>query len=279
MRAQLGRRDRRDEGGSRSALLPDLARALDLALRLGCRLAVSQGSGRRLLGLDKHTNQLVCSHLGSSRAAKTMDLIHESKAKFLDAALHVIRSRGYSATRIEDVCDAAGLTKGSFFHHFDSKEDLALAAADHFAAMANRIFASAPYQELPDPLDRLLGYVDFRIAISRASCRTSPACSARWSKKRTTPIQLFAPLAIRTSARTQRPWRETSLKQRRATRPTHPGQPRASAFSPRPSSRGHSFLRKRSTGPKSPPTVSGICAGTSRPNSDPTTTTREHDHG
>ena len=94
-----------------------------------------------------------------------MDLIHESKAKFLDAALHVIRSRGYSATRIEDVCDAAGLTKGSFFHHFDSKEDLALAAADHFAGMADRIFASAPYQKLADPLERLLGYVDFRIAI------------------------------------------------------------------------------------------------------------------
>jgi len=96
-----------------------------------------------------------------------MDLIHESKAKFLDAALHVIRSRGYSATRIEDVCDAAGLTKGSFFHHFDSKEELALEAAAHFAAMADRIFASAPYQELGDPLERLLGYVDFRIAILR----------------------------------------------------------------------------------------------------------------
>src|SRR5260221_4729610 len=96
-----------------------------------------------------------------------MDLIHESKAKFLDAALHVIRSRGYSATRIEDVCDAAGLTKGSFFHHFDSKEELAIEAAAHFARMADRIFASAPYQELGDPLERLLSYVDFRIAILR----------------------------------------------------------------------------------------------------------------
>jgi TetR/AcrR family transcriptional regulator, transcriptional repressor for nem operon len=90
---------------------------------------------------------------------------HESKGKFLDAALHVIRAKGYSATRIEDVCDAAGLTKGSFFHHFESKEDLALAAADHFAAMADRAFATAPYQRVADPLDRLLGYVDFRSAI------------------------------------------------------------------------------------------------------------------
>jgi len=90
---------------------------------------------------------------------------HESKAKILDAALHVIRAKGYTATRIEDVCEAAGLTKGSFFHHFKSKEDLALQAADHFGAMAERIFATAPYQNVTDPLDRLLGYVDFRRAI------------------------------------------------------------------------------------------------------------------
>jgi len=90
---------------------------------------------------------------------------HGSKTKFLDAALHVIRAKGYSATTIDDVCEAAGLTKGSFFHHFESKEDLALAAADHFAAMADRAFAAAPYQRVADPLDRLLAYVDFRGAI------------------------------------------------------------------------------------------------------------------
>src|SRR5689334_15819032 len=94
---------------------------------------------------------------------------HESKTKFLDAALRVIRTRGYTATRIDDVCVAAGLTKGSFFHHFKSKEELAIAAADHFSAMADRIFAAAPYQRAEDPLERLLGYVDFRIAILRGA--------------------------------------------------------------------------------------------------------------
>jgi TetR/AcrR family transcriptional repressor of nem operon len=93
------------------------------------------------------------------------ELQHQSKARFLDAALRVIRTKGYTATRVEDICEAAGLTKGSFFHHFDSKEELALAAADHFSAMADRAFASAPYQRATDPLERLLGYVDFRIAI------------------------------------------------------------------------------------------------------------------
>jgi TetR/AcrR family transcriptional repressor of nem operon len=80
----------------------------------------------------------------------------------LDAALYVIRARGYTATRVEDICEAAGLTKGSFFHHFKSKEELALAAAEHFSSMADRLFASAPYHQQADPLDRLLGYIDFR---------------------------------------------------------------------------------------------------------------------
>jgi TetR/AcrR family transcriptional repressor of nem operon len=95
------------------------------------------------------------------------DLAHDSKTKLLDAALHVIRSKGYTATRIEDVCEAAGLTKGSFFHHFKSKEDLALAAAEHWGLVTSGTFALAPYRGLADPVDRLLGYVDFRKAILR----------------------------------------------------------------------------------------------------------------
>jgi TetR/AcrR family transcriptional repressor of nem operon len=90
---------------------------------------------------------------------------HESKTKLLDAALHVIRAKGYTATRIEDICDAAGLTKGSFFHHFKSKEELALAAAEYWGSVTDGVFAAAAYRFLPDPLDRLLGYVDFRKAI------------------------------------------------------------------------------------------------------------------
>jgi TetR/AcrR family transcriptional repressor of nem operon len=94
-----------------------------------------------------------------------MRVQHESKIRILDAALRVIRTKGYEATTVDDVCESAGLTKGSFFHHFKSKEDLALAAAKHFAEMADGVFSKAPYRQLPDPLARLLGYVDFRRAI------------------------------------------------------------------------------------------------------------------
>jgi TetR/AcrR family transcriptional regulator, transcriptional repressor for nem operon len=94
---------------------------------------------------------------------------HESKAKFLNAALRVIRTKGYEAATIDDICDAAKLTKGSFFHHFAGKEQFAVAAAQSFADGAEEVFANAPYQSLADPLARLLGYVDFRKEILRGA--------------------------------------------------------------------------------------------------------------
>ena len=89
----------------------------------------------------------------------------DTKTKLLDASMSVIRAKGYSATTVDDICQAAGVTKGAFFHHFKSKEDLAVAAAEHWGSVTGGLFASAPYRALPDPLDRLLGYVDFRKAI------------------------------------------------------------------------------------------------------------------
>jgi TetR/AcrR family transcriptional repressor of nem operon len=95
-----------------------------------------------------------------------MDYVqHESKAKLLAAMLKVVRAKGYTAARVEDVCAEAGLTKGSFFHHFESKEDLALAAVAHWDASTSQFFAAAPYHDSVDPLGRLIAYIEFRKAI------------------------------------------------------------------------------------------------------------------
>lgn len=85
--------------------------------------------------------------------------------KLLDAALRVIREKGYSATTVDDLCAAAGVTKGAFFHHFRSKEELAIAAAGHWAETTSAIFSSAPYHAPEDALERVLAYVDFRRSI------------------------------------------------------------------------------------------------------------------
>jgi TetR/AcrR family transcriptional repressor of nem operon len=88
-----------------------------------------------------------------------------AKEKLLDAAVSMIRTKGYAASTVDELCAAAGVTKGAFFHHFESKEELAVAAADHWSEAAVGLFAAAPYHRHADPLDRVLGYIDFRRAL------------------------------------------------------------------------------------------------------------------
>lgn len=85
-----------------------------------------------------------------------------ARAKLLEAAVGLIRAKGYSATSVEDLCKAAGVTKGAFFHYFPSKEALGVAAADYWSETTSAMFAGAPYHDHEDPLDRVLAYIDFR---------------------------------------------------------------------------------------------------------------------
>jgi TetR/AcrR family transcriptional repressor of nem operon len=104
-------------------------------------------------------------HFLVSQQPSTKEVPHASKIRLLNAALVVIRAKGYAATTVDDICRKARVTKGSFFHHFESKDQLALAAVAHWEVMTARLFATAPYRAAKDPVDRLLGYVDFRAAI------------------------------------------------------------------------------------------------------------------
>jgi TetR/AcrR family transcriptional repressor of nem operon len=101
------------------------------------------------------------------RAKQPVPKRTDTKIKLLNAALRTIRTKGYGASTVDDICDAAGVSKGSFFHHFTSKEELALAAAAHFSAGADALFAGASYRDADDPRERVLRYVDLRSTMLR----------------------------------------------------------------------------------------------------------------
>lgn len=102
----------------------------------------------------------------STRSPVTKPRRGDARRAILDAALALVRLRGWAATSVDQICAKAGVTKGAFFHHFDSKEALGVAAAEHWDEVTAAIFASASYHDLADPLDRMLGYIDFRAEIT-----------------------------------------------------------------------------------------------------------------
>ncbi|WP_374641768.1 TetR/AcrR family transcriptional regulator [Tabrizicola sp.] len=86
----------------------------------------------------------------------------EARARLIEAARSLVRHKGFAATSVDDLCAAAGVTKGAFFHHFPSKEALGVALIEDWTETTGAMFAAHPYNSLPDPLDRVLAYLDLR---------------------------------------------------------------------------------------------------------------------
>lgn len=89
----------------------------------------------------------------------------DARTRLLNAARDVIRRKGFDATTVDDLCDAADVTKGAYFHHFKSKEALGIAAAETWSEQTGALFEAAEYHNVGSPLERLLAYIDFRIAL------------------------------------------------------------------------------------------------------------------
>lgn len=165
-----------------------------------------------------------------------------ARSKLLDAALSMIRAKGYSATTVDEPCAAAGVTKDAFFHHFKSKDELGCAAAEHWSEVTGALFAAAPCHDLADPLDRVLGHVAFRKVLLQGgvpdfTCLVGTILQETYE---TAPaIREACDRSISTHARTggryrggdARPGHVARLDTRIA-RPPHPGCP-AGRFHPR----------------------------------------------
>src|SRR6185437_14111606 len=122
-----------------------------------------------------------------------------ARKKLLDTALTVIREKGYGAATVDELCQRAGTAKGSFFHHFADKQALGVAAVAYWSETTGAFFEDAPYHRHKDPLDRIMGYIEFRRALlagdaATFSCvagtmvqetyRTHPALRAAWRQHR-----------------------------------------------------------------------------------------------
>ncbi len=92
-----------------------------------------------------------------------------TKQRIIEEGAHIILRKGFNNTGIQEVLEAAGVPKGSFYFHFRNKEDFGLKVVDYFA---RSVFSTAegffgddtlPY------LERLRGF--FRSFIELFSAR------------------------------------------------------------------------------------------------------------
>lgn len=64
-------------------------------------------------------------------AHNTYKCTAETKEKLLRAITQLIREKGYPQVTVRDICSRAGVSSGSFYHHYGSKEALVLEAYRH----------------------------------------------------------------------------------------------------------------------------------------------------
>ena len=85
-----------------------------------------------------------------------------TRARILDAAQALVLEQGFGGTTVDAVIESAGTTKGGFFHHFRSKQELARALVERYAAhdlaLLDDLFDRAE-QMSRDPLQQLLLFV------------------------------------------------------------------------------------------------------------------------
>lgn len=85
-----------------------------------------------------------------------------TRERILDAAQNLILDRGYVGMTVEHVLESVGITKGAFFHHFKSKDDLARALLQRFADKDAQIYSETRERAeklSDDPLQQMLIFI------------------------------------------------------------------------------------------------------------------------
>ncbi|MDX2273460.1 MAG: TetR family transcriptional regulator C-terminal domain-containing protein [Cyanobacteriota bacterium] len=96
----------------------------------------------------------------------------DTRALLLQAGTQIIREKGFHHTGIQEILQATGVPKGSFYHYFTSKEDFGLQMIEQEAAAHQRVLDAYLLDITYSPLTRLRRYfTDKREAFASLQCR------------------------------------------------------------------------------------------------------------
>jgi TetR/AcrR family transcriptional regulator, transcriptional repressor for nem operon len=102
-----------------------------------------------------------------------------TRERILDAAQRIVLERGFAATSVDAVLAQAPATKGAFFHHFPSKNDLGRALLERYAAADERTlddFMALAEAESDDPAEQLVAFVRHFEHAADELAPTQPGC-------------------------------------------------------------------------------------------------------
>jgi TetR/AcrR family transcriptional repressor of nem operon len=91
----------------------------------------------------------------------------ETRQRLIGATVQLILKQGFAATTVDQICAESGLTKGSFFHHFESKEALGKAAIEWWGEFGTNLYAEAWKDVDMDPLEQLYRMFDIMIGFTK----------------------------------------------------------------------------------------------------------------
>lgn len=97
----------------------------------------------------------------------------ETRQRLIDATVRLMLKQGFAATSVDQICQEAGLTKGSFFHHFASKEAIGKAAVEWWGRMGTALYSVAWNNTAADPLEQVHQMLDIMTGFT---LRESEAC-------------------------------------------------------------------------------------------------------
>jgi TetR/AcrR family transcriptional repressor of nem operon len=86
--------------------------------------------------------------------------MHATKQRLLEAGLGLLLERGYAGLGVQDVLDRTGIPKGSFYHHFESKQDMALQAVEMYTSMGHELLDHCLHPDGRPALARVRTFFD-----------------------------------------------------------------------------------------------------------------------
>lgn len=79
----------------------------------------------------------------------------ETRTKILDSASRLFSTRGFGAASVDEICAEAGISKGAFYHHFESKQSLFLALLDGWLQAIDQAIESSKDKTAPETFMQL----------------------------------------------------------------------------------------------------------------------------